>query len=64
MIKEKRNILTIVAVVVYLLSAGASYAVCNFWGEGAQVISPLPQDEGSGGRLVLDTVDHAIKNVL
>ena len=55
MIKEKRNILIIVAVVVYLLSAGASYAVCNFWGEGAQVISPLPQDEESGGRLVLDT---------
>ena len=54
MIKEKRNILIIVAVVAYLLSTGVSYAVCNFWGQGGtQVISPLPQDDGD--RSVLDT---------
>jgi len=56
MIKEKRNILIIAAVVAYFLSTGVSYAVCNFLGQGStQVISPLPQDEGDGSHLVLDT---------
>jgi len=48
MIKGKRNILIIAAVVAYLFSTGVSYAVYSFWGQGGtQVISPLPQDEGS-----------------
>ena len=56
MIKEKRNILIVATVVAYLLSAGVSYAVCNFLGDSTQVVSPLPQGEGSdGNHLVLDT---------
>ena len=57
MIKEKKSILIIAGVLVYLLSAGFSYAVYSFWGQGnGQVISPLPQKENNGSnRSVLDT---------